>query len=138
MKDRGITVNIHVRRSDQLTDAHGGKDPGVNYFETVLGILGDAAGAAITAVVCTDDAAWIRQQAVFDVMHIRDASSVSAAHEHLSILASCQHLIISIGTFGWWAAYMHMELAGRTFYYATPFKRELDYKEHFLPLWATI
>jgi hypothetical protein len=56
----------------------------------------------------------------------------------MAILAATKHMIISLGTFGWWAAYLRGAHAGETFYYATPFHRPLDYHEHFLPHWTGI
>jgi hypothetical protein len=75
VEERGIVLGIHVRRTDQLTTAHGARDPGVGYFKTALKLL----GAIGPAVVCTDDADWVRAQSVFDGMYIRNGSD--PAHE---------------------------------------------------------
>ena len=69
--DRQIQIGIHIRRTDQLTEAHGAKDPGVGYFKEALRRLGNAG----PAVVCTDDVAWVRSQPLFEGMHIRDGSA---------------------------------------------------------------
>jgi hypothetical protein len=45
-------------------------------------------------------------------------------------------MVMSIGTFGWWAAYLRGGVL--TFYYATPFIRPLNYSDHFLPNWVSI
>jgi hypothetical protein len=48
-------------------------------------------------------------------------------------------MIMSIGTFGWWAAYMRdPSQMGMTLYYTTPFHRSLDYSEHFPAFWTGI
>ncbi len=60
VKECRITVGIHVRRTDQLTDAHSVKGLRVGYFETVLEMLRKTTDTAITAVVCTDNTAWVR------------------------------------------------------------------------------
>jgi len=128
---RGIRIGIHVRRTDQLTEAHGGSDPGVEYFERALAML----PFPHQAVVCTDDVAWVRSHRVFDNMHLRDSSD--PAHEDMAILAACHHMIMSIGTFGWWAAYLRAT-EGQTIYYATPFKRPMNYQDHFPAHWTPL
>ena len=55
----------------------------------------------------------------------------------MAILSSCKHMIMSLGTFGWWAAYLRM-FEGETFYYATPFERSLNYYEHFPTHWTPV
>ena len=134
VEERGIQLGIHVRRTDQLAAERGGNDPGARYFQAALVLLRRAvSGQALAAVVCTDDVEWVRQQAVFDGMHIRDGTASPV--EDMAILASCKHMVMSLGTFGWWAAYLRM-FAGETYYYATPFQRPMDYSEHFPPHWT--
>ena len=131
---RGVTVGIHVRRTDQLTAAHGGRDPGVGYFALALSRLHLPPSKAEQVVVCTDDPAWVSSQPLFDGMTIRAGAP---AEEDLAILAACRHIIMSIGTFGWWAAYLR-SFDGETFYYAEPFVRRLDYREHFPSHWTPL
>ena len=77
--ERGVRVGIHVRRTDQLTAEHGGKDPGAGYFEAALLMLQNLTGAPPPeAVVCTDDAAWVHAQAVFGGMHVRNGTQETA------------------------------------------------------------
>jgi galactoside 2-L-fucosyltransferase 1/2 len=132
---RGIRVGIHVRRTDQIGHGHGGRDPGVGYYETALAMLRKTLDGNFTVVVCTDDPQWVRAQRIFDGMYIRDGTDPPFVD--MGILAACRHMIMSIGTFGWWAAYLRPEI-GETFYYAEPFMREMNYDEHFLNFWTAI
>ena len=132
---RNINVGIHIRRTDQLSLSHGGQDPGVWYFETALAMLRSIIDKEIIAVVCTDDVEWVKHHVVFNGMHIRDGTD--PPQDDMGILAACEHAIISIGTFGWWAAYLRNG-AGETFYYATPFAHKMDYYEHFPTYWTPI
>lgn len=129
---RGIRVGIHVRRTDQLTPSHGGKDPGARYFAAALRRLPIQG----PVVVCTDDAAWVKAQPVFAGMLIRDGTD--DAGEDMAILAACEHLVLSIGTFGWWAAFLKEERSGMVVYYGSPFVRALDYSQHFLTHWTGV
>ena len=126
-------MGIHVSRTDQ----HRGKDPDVGYFTTALARLKNILGESFTAVVCTDDVQWVRQQSVFDGMYVRDGSLSDSAGADMAILAACKHMIMSMGAFGWWASYMRVNF-GETFYYATPSRIGLDYSEHFPSHWTGI
>jgi len=129
VKDRGVRIGIHVRRTDQFA-GHGAKDPGIDYFAAALHMLQYSGSHA---VVCTDDPEWIRSHALFDGMHLCNGSP----EEDMGVLASCPDLIMSVGTFGWWAGYLR-SFKGRTIYYPTPFLRELDYHEHFPAHWTPV
>ena len=133
VKTRNVLVGIHVSRTDQ----HRGKDPDVGYFTTALARLKNILGESFTAVVCTDDVQWVRQQSVFDGMYVRDGSLSDSAGADMAILAACKHMIMSMGAFGWWASYMRVNF-GETFYYATPSRIGLDYSEHFPSHWTGI
>lgn len=137
IKKHGIDLGIHVRRTDQLTKVHGGNDPGADYFKTALAILRQRVSGPLKAVVCTDDTSWVLAQSVFDGMLIRNGTSEKDAIQDLAILASTRHMIMSIGTFGWWGAYMRAN-DGETFYYAKPFLRSLDYFDHFPGFWTPV
>ena len=57
----------------------------------------------------------------------------------MAILAACKHMVMSIGTFGWWAAYLR-EPGGYTFYYPTPLARPyiINYDDHFPAHWTPV
>jgi hypothetical protein len=87
VSERGIRVGIHVRRGDQLTPQHGGKDPGVGYFAEALQRL----PVKGPAVVCTDDVAWVKAQSLFDGMWVfeGDAAQVRSSSISSRRIASC-------------------------------------------------
>jgi galactoside 2-L-fucosyltransferase 1/2 len=134
VREHGVRVGIHVRRTDQLTEAHGGKDPGVGYFALGLATLRNLTTGLITAVVSTDDVEWVNRQDVFRGMIIRHGGDPG---EDMAVLAACDHLILSIGTFGWWAAYQKLR-PGEVVYYATPFRRPLNYHDFYPSSWISI
>jgi len=130
-----INVGIHVRRTDQISPQHGGKDPGVNYFKTVLAMIKKKV-SNVTAVVATDDVDWVKQQDVFNGMKV--ISNIGLPQEDMGILASCPYLIMSIGTFGWWSAYLGNYGNRTIYYYATPFTHKLNYVDHFPSSWISV
>ena len=39
-------------------------------------------------------------------------------------MSSCDHMIMTVGTFGWWAAWMTSQRSGDVLYYQHPFKED--------------
>ena len=60
---------------------------------------------------------------------------------HLAVLGKCNHVIMSVGTFGFWAGYLS---GGDVIYYTPPYKKgsPLDIQfsgdDFFLPKWIGI
>ena len=65
------------------------------------------AGEALFVVV-SDDPQWCEAQPLFhasDVTVTRFAPRDSPLHD-LALLAACDHNVVSLGTFGWWGAWL--------------------------------
>ena len=66
-------------------------------------------------IVCTDEPDWVREN-----LHLHNVSNHvillprHSAHVDLALLSSCDHMIITRGTYSWWAGYLN---PGRTLYY---------------------
>ena len=115
-------VGIHVRRGD-LLEAYNIErgytvatsdyiDVAISFFESMY--------PEVLFIVCTDDLAWskanVRRQ-VAPVVYAEDHYDV----EDLAILSLCNHTVVSVGTFGWWAAWLS---PGKVLYFADfPAKR---------------
>lgn len=123
---RNVQVGIHVRRGDMLLPGFNDlyNVPSAKYFENAIERLYLMAKKSdFNFVVCTDDVAWVLAQPVFAGMTVLEGTSPD---EDLSIIAACRHVIMSVGTFGWWATYMKLEKDGYSFYYDRPFKTETN------------
>jgi hypothetical protein len=134
VRDHGIIAGIHVRRTDMLENL--GNDPTTAYFTKALSQMREAVGQihAKNIVVCTDDPEWVHANEIFNGMDVQ----VNTDYEDMALLAACKHLILSIGSFGWWSAYMRAS-PGLTFYYAEPLRNPpSSYKEHFPASWTPI
>ena len=100
---RNATVAIHIRRGDQL-DRVGIRIPPLDYYRRALRLLRTLFPAqAFVVVVATDDPGWVRAQLLFRGMYV--LSSHDPAFD-MAVISQCRHKIISIGTFGWWGAYL--------------------------------
>jgi galactoside 2-L-fucosyltransferase 1/2 len=135
VRQNNITAGIHVRRTDMIENL--GNDPTIVYFKEALARLRDSLNLINdeNIVVCTDDIAWVKaHDDVFGGMKFFSSTDFT----DIAVLAACQHLILSIGTFGWWAAYLRV-LPGKTFYYAHPIRvPPSSFDEHFPAFWTPV
>ena len=132
-------ICVHIRRDDMLWELH--KNHGyqvatkdyikraVDYFRNITNKL---------YLVCSDDVIWPRKYVPRGerVEYIRgNDQSID-----LALLATCDHVITSVGSFGWWAGFLNR---GTVIYYKWPAKEgsrrresfSKDYKDYFLPNW---
>ena len=120
-------IALHVRRGDYLD-----KDSqGIGYKVATLDYIQHAIDHMLTVVkpvqhalmVSSDEIDWCTEHLGHrkDVIFLSPKSDPShkAIHpieigQDLAMLTMCNHSIITVGTFGWWAAYL---TGGRTIYY---------------------
>ena len=132
VQERSINVGIHVQRGDM------GESFQASYFEKAITNLRDIESSKLIFVVVTNDILWARAQNVFAGMTISEGH---LSQQDMAILAACKHLIITVGTFGWWAAYLKTQEGSVQYYIA---KWEILHWEshtsrhYYLPLWMGI
>jgi len=99
-------VVIHVRRGDYLNRVYvkrGWKRPERNYFNRSMSYFNDCL-PRVQFIVISDDMPWCRENIVgSNVVFLEDAKTPVDA---LAVASQCDHAIISIGSFGWWAAWL--------------------------------
>ena len=138
--DSGVytRVGIHVRRGDILTASDiilkGYSTPSEQYYHNAMNYF-RSRHKLLQFVVVTDSPDWTQENlAGENVVH-------SLAHSvgvDLAILALCDHVIISVGTFGWWGAWL---ANGITVYYDkwpqrnSFLARQVETKDYFPPHW---
>jgi hypothetical protein len=117
---RNLTSVVHVRRGDRLLDLS--PVVPVSYYEKALRLIGQSRVA-----VCTDDVEWVKAQRVFE------NATISIGHDpgfDMALLAAAtDSVIIGIGTFGWWGAYL--STAKRKIFYRIGYRGSdlLGYRE---------
>lgn len=137
-------VGIHVRRGDILT--HGDSQglyritPPDEYFVQAKQYYRNRLGNNITFVVVSDDKQWCRNRSVFRNAHILQRDYPATVD--MAILSSCNHTIMSVGTFGWWSAWL---ANGTTIYYADEFnlthpdvKNRIRLADYYPPNWIPL
>ncbi|KAL8580988.1 hypothetical protein ACOMHN_048022 [Nucella lapillus] len=138
MKIRNRTrVGVHVRRGDMNLVSLKKKGyhmaPG-SYLRKAMDYMRQKHPDAIFITV-TDDVPWCRKNVdASDVVYADWAS----AQIHLAALASCDHVIMTVGTYGWWGGYLS---GGEVVYYwdrkellhEPPLPVEIKHPEDFFP-----
>lgn len=141
----GTFVGVHVRRGDyvQVMPHHWhGVVADRGYLQQALDLF-RARHPNPVFVVASNDMAWCRKNidtSQGDVVFAGDGREGSPGSD-LALLTQCNHTVMTIGTFGFWAAYL---AGGDTVYLAnftlpdSPFLKIFKPKAAFLPEWVGI
>ena len=66
----------------------------------------DKYGAGVQFVVASDEIGWCAEQSYFKDPNVHLTSASNSPSIDMAIMASCDHFIVSVGTFGWWCAWL--------------------------------
>ena len=116
-----VWIGIHVRRGDYLSKRaiyNGKVIPRVGYFQHAVNFFRSKILSPITFIVCGNDPEW-NEKFLFPLHENVIISKGNSREVDLAILISCDHVIMSVGTFGWWGGY----LSGGTVIYYSNFTR---------------
>lgn len=139
-----LRIGVHVRRKD-LDQEHlvkiGYTKAPREYFERAFKHFKSLFSKQnLIFVICSDDIDWSEKHLRDldrNVVFIRSGDPMI----DLAILASCDHSIISVGTFGWWGAWL---ANGTTVYYkdwpinGSTLYRSTSHTDYFLKQWIPI
>lgn len=101
-------VGVHIRRGDFLSKSF--QDWGYSvapreFFTNATQYYIDKYGRNIVFVVASDDRYWCQHELDFHGITAKFVPGRSAT-EDLTLLVGCDHHIVSVGTFGWWSAWL--------------------------------
>ncbi|KAH9502830.1 Galactoside 2-alpha-L-fucosyltransferase 1 [Bulinus truncatus] len=104
-RDRKL-IGVHVRRGDKLLfndRSQGDQVASDTYFRKAFKWMREHHGNVLF-LVTSDDVDWCKStfQNEFDVILLPYAPR----EVHMCILSQCHHVIMSVGTFGWWAGWL--------------------------------
>ncbi len=134
-----VFVGLHVRRRDTLgasAKASGYTSAPLSYINKALDYFRNKYTDAVFLVV-SDDPTWSRQQLSTRHADVFLANGGTSAID-LCTLAHCNHTIITVGSFGWWGAWL---ANGDVVYYKDwPIKgsrlaEQYSPEDYFLPSW---
>ena len=108
-------VGIHARCGDHLALGYM-KFPPPKYFHKARDYFRKIYGSKLRFIIATNDKSRAQQE--FTDKDTQVLSHSKSAVEDLAILAACNGVIMSIGTFGWWGGWL---CGGPVVYYANEF-----------------
>ena len=105
---RGVSVAMHVRRGDYLSDSKVLAKHGItslHYYQIALQFMIDKLGD-VDLYVFSDDPEWVRVNIQHpSIIFVSDFSF--SAEQDLWLISVCQHQIIANSSFSWWGAYLN-------------------------------
>lgn len=110
IKNTPISVSLHVRRgdyvSDKVTNLHHGTC-NAEYYAKALEYITSKIGNEIKVFVFSDDINWVKE----NMPLAYPAEYVSAPeipdYEELILMSKCNHNIIANSSFSWWGAWLN-------------------------------
>ena len=114
------TVCLHVRRGDFITKSYvdvGHKVPTSEELHFAMNWMERKFKEVIFFVASNDINLchrYLKNENVF-------ISNFTSAEDDFTLMQSCDHMIMTVGTFGWWAAWMTSHRGGDVMYYRDPF-----------------
>ena len=107
-------VGVHIRRSDVIRTFHmeKGYKPATSSYLHKATEYYRSKYPHVFFIVCSDDMVWARA-----ALNGSDLAFMEGNQEYidLAILASCNHTIMTVGTFGWWGGWL---AGGEVVYYS--------------------
>ncbi|XP_041361053.1 galactoside 2-alpha-L-fucosyltransferase SEC1-like [Gigantopelta aegis] len=128
-RSNATLVGIHIRRGDIITKdyliKYGYDAPGQDYLKRAMEYIRSKVKGDIVYVVCSNDMTWTRR-----VIQDPNVAFMEGGSREIdfALLASCDHLIMTVGTFGWWVGWM---VKGIVVYYDKPFKNGTQLEKRF-------
>ncbi|XP_074663045.1 galactoside 2-alpha-L-fucosyltransferase SEC1-like [Tubulanus polymorphus] len=133
------TIGIHVRRGDMITYSNFGYvTVPVSYLRNAMDYMTSLYGQNTLFIVTSDDIPWCERNVPNKTEKVVFSKAKDPSLD-MAILSSCEHVIISTGTFGWWAAWL---ASGTTIYYKdwprknSSLARLVSHDDYFPPHWV--
>ena len=145
-----LRIGVHVRVGDVLSTGNllfGFTVPAASYFIQAANYLTANVTSPVQFIVATNGLQWTKKHIALEAVY-RNRSNTSVVYSErnsagfdMALLASCDALILSTGSYGWWAAW----LANKTTVYyrywprpgsriSTVFTREDYFPPHWIGL----
>ena len=99
-------VAVHVRRGDLISSFNynrGYRPPEPSYFYKAMAMFRHKFLERVLFIVASDDPLWTQEHLQLEDTYV---STGRSAAEDMALLAACNDTIFSMGTFGWWAAFL--------------------------------
>lgn len=129
-------IAVHNRRGDMVKHNFGYQVATKEYFQKAMQVFSNYSSPIF--ILCSNDLAW--SKANIPKTHTVEFISGNTAEVDLALMASCDHMISSVGSFSWWAGWLNN---GTVTYYKWPAREgsnlravySSDYMDYFYPNW---
>ena len=143
-QDNIETVGIHIRRTDQITAGFLNMPPPEYFSQTIQHFRRTI--PRVHFFVVSDDIEWCMQQDVFHQKAYISLVQNSSVMADFALLVLCNHMIITVGTFGWWGAFLGPHLhGGEVLYYQSEFNMNHEtnnntviHRDYYPPSWKAV
>ena len=106
-----LSVSIHVRRGDYISDVKNLKKHGVcniEYYLNAIKYMKDKVGKNIHFYIFSDDMKWVRENLSIDCLTTYvEHNGGEQSFEDMRLMSLCSHNIIANSTFSWWGAWLN-------------------------------
>lgn len=136
-----LLIGLHVRRGDMALYSSfllGYTTASSEYISNAMAYFTERySDSRLLFVLCSDDFEWCKdnvRESKAPIFQVENASDAV----HLAMLASCNHTIMTVGSFGWWGAWL---AGGETVYYknfprpSSPLAADFLAHDYFYPNW---
>jgi len=112
--DPGVSVSLHVRRTDYVTTAlHDNTAWIMKYYNDAIAAVQAAAGgdAKLQILVFSDDLPWCRANlpAEWNMIYVDGKALGITDEQEMLLMSKCRYHIIANSSFSWWAAWLSKE-----------------------------
>jgi len=121
--------------------------PGASYFIEAAKYITANVTSPVQFIVATDSIQWTKKHIALDAVY-RNCTSINVVYSvdknagfDMALLASCDALILSTGTYGWWAAWLANKTTVYYRYWPRPGSRIstlFNREDYFPPHWIGI
>lgn len=119
-------VGIHIRRYELEYL----RNPSSQYFINAKHFF-TSRYSAVQFIVTCQDIEWCNRQHFLSGANVYVVRQKNDAIMDMAILSACDHMILSVGTFGWWAAFLGADAkGGLVVYYNAEFVLEHPVNKH--------
>ena len=134
------SVCVHVRIGDKATQETQLVGYNTATAQDILAAMMymESTHKHVVFIVASDTKQWCENHLRKDNVYI---SNMSSYQEDFVLMSSCDHMIMTVGTFGWWAAWLTSRRGGTSMYYNHPFvtgsylDKMFDSQDHFPADW---
>lgn len=103
-------IGVHIRRGDMLYEGnrkHGHKVADQAYLVRAITYMEEKLhNTSCVYIVCSQDMEWAKGNLPMDGRAFIFSERRSAEFE-MELLSLCDHVIVTVGTYGWWSAYLN-------------------------------